>query len=426
MSKRSLVRTVSTSMVGNLFEFYDFALFGYFAPIIGKLFFPSDDPTVELISAFGVFAAGFIVRPIGGLVFGHIGDLFGRKRALVLAILLMAIPTAIIGMLPSYNQMGVMAPILLVTMRMLQGLSMGGNYSGSITFVTEHTDPKKRGLMGGFAVASCLTGLLLGSATAALFAKIFNESDLHSFGWRIPFLLGVLICFVGVYIRRKVDESPEFLEEKKNPTGIDHPLKEIGAKHKSQLTLAVGCTMLHDLSFYLLFVYMTTYLTSVLGIAEDIAFSINTVNLVVVTIVTVISAWLSDKWGRKKILTASAILFVMGTIPLMAMVNTKSTDNIFIAQLILAIAVGGYFGPIPALMIEAFPTRVRFSASALTTNISGPLFGGTAPMLMTWLISKTGSHMMPAYYLTGVAIIALVAVQFIKNVSKRHTHKVKG
>lgn len=144
MSKSSLVRTVATSMVGNLFEFYDFALFGYFAPIIGKLFFPSDNPTVELISAFGVFAAGFIVRPLGGLIFGHIGDVFGRKKALVLAILLMAIPTVLIGLLPDYNALGVMASILLVSLRMLQGVSLGGNYSGSITFVTEHTDPNKR------------------------------------------------------------------------------------------------------------------------------------------------------------------------------------------------------------------------------------------------------------------------------------------
>ncbi len=419
MSKPSLLRTISTSMVGNLFEFYDFALFGYFAPIIGKLFFPSDNPTVELISAFGVFAAGFIVRPLGGLIFGHIGDLFGRKRALVLAILLMAIPTAIIGLLPTYNNVGIWAPILLLTMRMLQGISMGGNYSGSITFITEHTAPNKRGLMGGFAVASCLAGILLGSATAAFFSKIMSESDLHSFGWRLPFLMGVLICFVGFYMRRQVTESPEFLEEQKNKDNVAHPLKEIAHKHKKQLTFAIGATMLHDLSFYLLFVYMTTYLTSVLGIAEDISFTINTVNLVVVSIVTVLSAWLSDKWGRRKILSAAAILFIIGTIPLMIMVNTKSTENIFIAQLILAIAVGGYFGPIPALMIEAFPTRVRYSASALTTNISGPLFGGTAPMLVTWLIDKTGSNMVPAFYLTGAAVIALGAVQFVKNVNAK-------
>jgi len=415
MKKKSLARTVTTSMVGNLFEFYDFALFGYFAPIIGKLFFPSDNPTVELISAFGVFAAGFIVRPLGGLIFGHIGDLFGRKRALVIAILLMSIPTAIIGLLPTYAQVGTLAPIMLVAMRMLQGISLGGNYSGSITFVTEHTDPKHRGLMGGFAVASCLSGILLGSATAAFFAQILDDSQLETFGWRVPFLLGVLICFVGFYMRRKVDESPEFLEEQKSiDKQTEHPLKEISKKHKGQIAAVVGATMLHDLSFYLLFVYMTTYLTTVLGIPDETSFTINTINLIVVSIVTVFSAWLSDKWGRKKILTASALLFVIGTIPLMTLMGGKNTYVIFASQLILAIAVGGYFGPIPALMIEAFPTRVRYSASALVTNISGPLFGGTAPMLVTWLIDKTGSNMVPAFYLTGTSVIAILAIQLVK------------
>lgn len=420
MSKSSLVRTVATSMVGNLFEFYDFALFGYFAPIIGKLFFPSDNPTVELISAFGVFAAGFIVRPLGGLIFGHIGDVFGRKKALVLAILLMAIPTVLIGLLPDYHSIGVLASILLVSLRMLQGISLGGNYSGSITFVTEHTDPNKRGLMGGFAVASCLAGILLGSATAAFFSKIMTESELHQFGWRIPFLLGVLICFVGVYMRRKVSESPEFIEEQAKNEIKEHPIREVFQTHKKQLTFAVGATMLHDLSFYLLFVYMTTYLTSVLGIAEDISFTINTVNLLVVSIVTVIAAAASDKFGRKKILSIAATLFILATVPMMHLVNTKDTLNIFGAQLFLAIAVGMYFGPIPALMIEAFPTRVRYSASSLTTNISGPLFGGTAPMLVTWLIDKTGSTMVPAFYLTGAAVVALIAVQCVRNVTGKN------
>ena len=419
MSKSSLVRTVATSMVGNLFEFYDFALFGYFAPIIGKLFFPSDNPTVELISAFGVFAAGFIVRPLGGLIFGHIGDVFGRKKALVLAILLMAIPTVLIGLLPDYHSIGVTASILLVSLRMLQGVSLGGNYSGSITFVTEHTAPNKRGLMGGFAVASCLAGILLGSATAAFFSKIMNESELHQFGWRIPFLLGVLICFVGVYMRRKVSESPEFIAEQARNEVKAHPIREVFQTHKKQLTFAVGATMLHDLSFYLLFVYMTTYLTSVLGIAEYISFTINTVNLLVVSIVTVVAAAASDKFGRKKILSIAAILFILATIPMMYLVNTKDTLFIFSAQLFMAIAVGMYFGPIPALMIEAFPTRVRYSASSLTTNISGPLFGGTAPMLVTWLIDKTGSTMVPAFYLTGAAVVALLAIQCVRNV----THK---
>lgn len=414
MSK-SFVRTIVVSMVGNLFEWFDFALFGYFAPIIGKLYFPSDDPVTELISAFGIFAAGFLVRPLGGMIFGHIGDKLGRKRAMVLTILLMAIPTAVIGCLPTYAHIGLAAPILLILMRMLQGVSMGGNYGGSITFTTEHTDPKRRGLIGSFAVTSCLVGILLGSATATLFSYILPEADLYSWGWRIPFVLGIFICFVGYYMRRNVPESPEYVVTQEMGKIQQHPVLEVFSEHGRTLLKIVLAVMLHDLSFYILFIYMASYLSEIVGLSKNAALAINTINLVVVSMVTVLAAWLSDRIGRKPVLAMSAFLFVIGTIPLLTIVNgTKDTTTILMAQMTLAIAVGGYFGPLPALMVESYPTSVRFSAIAITTNISGPLFGGTAPMLVAYLISLTGSSLVPAYYLTAAAIITLISLRFIK------------
>ncbi len=414
MSK-SLVKTVTVSMIGNLFEWFDFALFGYFAPIIGKLFFPSDDPVTELISAFGVFAAGFLVRPIGGMIFGHIGDRLGRKRALVLTILLMAIPTAMIGCLPTYTQIGIAAPILLILMRMLQGLSMGGNYGGSITFTTEHTDPKQRGLIGSFAVTSCLIGILFGSATATILSFILPEADLYSWGWRIPFIIGIFICFVGYYMRRNIPESPEYVVTQEMGKIQQHPVLEVFREHGNTLVKVVLAVMLHDLSFYILFVYMASYLSEIVGLSKNAALTINTINLVVVSIVTVLAAWLSDHIGRKPVLAMAALLFVVGTIPLLTIVSgTKDTTTILVAQMVLAIAVGGYFGPLPALMVESYPTSVRFSAIAITTNISGPLFGGTAPMLVAYLVNLTGSSLVPAYYLTAGAVIALVTLRFIK------------
>ncbi|WP_232224331.1 MFS transporter [Candidatus Paracaedibacter symbiosus] len=410
-----MVKTVTVSMIGNLFEWFDFALFGYFAPIIGKLFFPSDDPVTELISAFGVFAAGFLVRPIGGMIFGHIGDRLGRKRALVLTILLMAIPTAMIGCLPTYTQIGIAAPILLILMRMLQGLSMGGNYGGSITFTTEHTDPKQRGLIGSFAVTSCLIGILFGSATATILSFILPEADLYSWGWRIPFIIGIFICFVGYYMRRNIPESPEYVVTQEMGKIQQHPVLEVFREHGNTLVKVVLAVMLHDLSFYILFVYMASYLSEIVGLSKNAALTINTINLVVVSIVTVLAAWLSDHIGRKPVLAMAALLFVVGTIPLLTIVSgTKDTTTILVAQMVLAIAVGGYFGPLPALMVESYPTSVRFSAIAITTNISGPLFGGTAPMLVAYLVNLTGSSLVPAYYLTAGAVIALVTLRFIK------------
>lgn len=414
--KRSLFKTVTASLVGNLFEWYDFALFGYFAPVIGKLFFPSDNKAVELISAFGAFAAGYLIRPIGGMIFGYIGDRMGRKKAMVLSILLMAIPTALIGVLPTYAEIGIWAPILLMTIRMLQGISMGGNYGGSITFTTEHTDPSRRGLIGSFAVTSCLLGILVGSGAAALATNVFTEADLMAWGWRIPFVVGILICFVGFYIRRNVPESPEYIIAQEAGELIKNPVKEVFTSHGKTLAKVVMAVMLHDLSFYILLVYMATHLSVQLGLSQGMALTINTISLVVVSTFTVISAWLSDKIGRKAVLGGAAFLFVVGTIPLLGIVNTTDNPMIILgAQMLLSIAVGGYFGPLPALMVESYPTAVRFSAVTITTNISGPLFGGTAPMLVTFLIDKTGSNMVPAYYLTFGAVVALLVLRSIKN-----------
>jgi len=419
MPIKKLSRTIITSMIGTIFEFYDFALFGYFAPILGELFFPAENKTVQLISVFAVFAIGFVVRPVGGLFFGHMGDVVGRKKALVWSILLMAIPTFLIGLLPTYAKIGLWAPVLLIIMRMLQGLSFGGNYSGSLTFVIEHTPVERRGFVGGLSVTSCLAGFLLGSATAALFSIIYTQEQMHSFGWRIPFLFGVLICGVGFYMRQKLEETPEFIKEEKDPDHQNvHPLTEIAQTYKRQILYVVGTTMLHDLSFYLIFSYMTTYLTAVLNLSDSMSFAINTGNLVFAGIVTIIAGWMSDRYGRKKILTLSALIFVVGTIPLFMLINTKNPMLVLVGQLILAIGVGSVLGPLPSFMMEAFPTRVRCSASSVVTNLSGPIFGGVTPMFVTWMIAKTGSNLMPAFYLTLIAGLAIVAIRRVKVLGK--------
>ncbi len=413
---KKLARTVVTSMMGNLFEWYDFALFGYFAPVIGKLFFPSFDTITQLLSAYGAFAAGYLARPLGGLLFGHIGDRYGRKKALVLTILLMAIPTAIIGILPTYNDIGITASILLIVLRLLQGISMGGNYSGSITFTTEHSPEKHRGLIGSFAVTSCLMGLLLGSGTAALFATIFDTIQLESFGWRIPFLAGIFICLVGYYMRRTVPESPAYVNAQEAGELIKNPVRTLFRDYGMVLFTMILVVMLHDLSFYILFMYMPTHLTEFLFLNKSAAFTINTLNMVFVILFTLGSAWLSDRYSRKKIMGISAILFIIGTIPLMTVVNGNADHLIiiFLAQTLLAVGVGGYFGPLPALMVEAYPTNIRNSAISATTNISGPIFGGTAPLVVTFLINLTGSNMIPAFYLTAGAVLALIALIKIK------------
>ena len=328
---------------------------------------------------------------------------------------MMAIPTAVIGLLPTYEEIGISASILLIIMRMFQGFSMGGNYGGSITFTTEHSDPKHRGLIGSFAITSCLVGILLGSATAMLFSYALGEEALNTWGWRIPFLLGIFICFVGYYLRQQIPESPEYVEIKESGKASQYPVKQVFTKHGKTLSIVVLAVILHDLSFYMLFTYMPTFMTTQLHLTESVAFTINTINLFLVCVFTVLGAWLSDKIGRKTVMATAAMIFIVGTIPLFSiMSNTTDMMTIFWAQLIFAIAAGGYFGPTAAMMVEAFPTAIRFSAIAITTNISGPLFGGTVGVIVTYLIDKTGSKMIPAFYLTGIAIISLIALRFIR------------
>lgn len=411
---KTLRRAVVASTMGNLFAWYDFALFGYFASVFGKLFFPSADTATELLFSFGTFAAGFLARPIGGLIFGHIGDHWGRKKALILTIFLMAFPTTFIGLLPTYAQWGPWAAVALITMRLLQGIAMGGNYGGSITFATEHSAKNRRGLIGSFTMTSCLLGFLLGSTVATLCSSLLSEDQLYSWGWRVPFLLGILICFVGLYMRVWVAESPEYLDGKKAGTILHSPLKKVFTVYGKLLALVILVMMLHDVSFYLLSVYMATYLSDVLGLAKGAAFTINTINLLIVGIAIMVSAWLSDKVGRRPVMTASALLFIVATLPLMLVVtHTHSAPLIFSCQMILAIAVGGYLGPLPVLMSEVYPMQIRYSAIAITTNVSGTLFGGVSPLFVTYLIKVTGCTLMPGIYLMVAAFISLAALYCI-------------
>lgn len=419
---KTLRRAIAASTMGNLFAWYDFALFGYFASVFGKLFFPSSDPATELLFSFGTFAGGFLARPLGGLIFGHIGDHWGRKKALILTIFLMAFPTTLIGVLPTYAEWGSWAAVTLIGMRLLQGIAMGGNYGGSITFATEHSAHHRRGLIGSFTMTSCLLGFLLGSTVATLCSSFLSDEQLYTWGWRVPFLMGMVICFVGLYMRKWVEESPEYLEGKKAGIILHSPLKKVFTIYGKLVTIVTLIMMLHDVSFYLLFVYMATYLSDVLGLAKEAAFMINTINLFIVALAIIGSAWLSDKIGRRPVMIASALIFIVATIPLLTLIiHSHNTSLVLFCQMILALAVGGYLGPLPVLMSELYPVQIRYSAIAITTNVSGTIFGGASPLFVTYLIKVTGSNMMPGIYLVVAAVISLLALRSV-HLKTAHGH----
>lgn len=408
---KNLIRTIAAGAIGNVLEWYDFALYGYLAPIIADLFFPSDNPAISLIKTFGVFAAGFFMRPLGSLVFGHIGDKYGRKQALALSILVMAIATTLIGLLPTYHQIGIWAAVLLTILRLFQGLSVGGEYTTSVSFLVEHAPPNRRGLIGSFGLFGAVLGILLGSAVGAVLTGFLSHDALYSYGWRIAFLVGIPLGLLGFYIRRKIEETPGFKEIEEAEEIAKFPLLETLKTAPKEFLKTVGLSTLQAVSFYVLFVYLTTYYAKILGIPFSKALTINTISMVVLVLFIPVMSFLSDLVGRKKILTFSILSVILLSYPLFKMIATGDITKIIIAHMTFAFITSGFMGTVPTVLVEMFPTKIRNTAYSVGYNLALALFGGTAPLVVTYLIKETGDILAPAYYLIAASIVAfLIAI----------------
>lgn len=408
-------KVVVSGMIGNALEWYDYALYGHFAAIIGAQFFPSDNPLNSMIATFGVFAAGFLTRPLGAVVFGYIGDRYGRRISLAVSILLMAIPTACIGLLPTFAQIGILAPILLTVIRLLQGLSLGGEFSGSITYITEHAPAKKRGFIGSSAMFSLVLGILIGSAVATLFAEFLPREDLERWGWRIPFIIGVVIGLIGLYIRTNLHESPVYQEAKKAGHLSKKPLAEAFSHHWPEMLQAIGFYLSVTVPFYMLAVFMNTFVTRVLEQPLEDALLMNTINLIVMMAMVPFSGALSDRVGRKPIIAFVSLGYILLSYPIFYLLAKGGFWNALAAQVMLAALIGWFIGPIPALLVELFPTSVRYTGMSISYNFCAAAFGGTTPMVATWLVQVTGMKTVVAFYLMFCAVLTLVSLCFYKD-----------
>lgn len=408
-------KVVVSGMIGNALEWYDYALYGHFAAIIGAQFFPSDNPLNSMIATFGVFAAGFLTRPLGAIMFGYIGDRYGRRISLAASILLMAIPTACIGLLPTFAQIGILAPILLTVIRLLQGLSLGGEFSGSITYITEHAPMKKRGFIGSSAMFSLVLGILIGSAVATGFAEFLPREDLERWGWRIPFIIGVVIGLIGLYIRTNLHESPVYQEAKAAGHLSKKPLREAFKHHTPEMFQAIGFYLSVTVPFYMLAVFMNTFVTRVLEQPLEDALLMNTINLLVMMVMVPFSGALSDRIGRKPILAAVCVGYILLSYPIFYLLAKGGFWNALAAQIMLAALIGWFIGPIPALLVELFPTSVRYTGMSISYNFCAAVFGGTTPMVATWLVQATGIKTIVAFYLMLCAVITLIALYFYKD-----------
>ena len=405
-------QVIAAGMIGNVLEWYDFAVYGYFATAIGRHFFPHEDAVAQLLSAFGVFAIGYVMRPVGGAVIGHIGDRFGRRTALTFSVAAMAIPTFLIGLLPGYATLGLAAPIALTLLRMVQGLSVGGEYTSSMVFLVEHAPDGRRGMMGALASCGATAGILLGSAVGAGFAASMSDAALDAWGWRIPFLLGLAVGIAGYLLRRHVMETVPAERRKRAP------IMETLSDHWRIVLGFAGLSAFNAVSFYVGFVYLVSWLQTADGIAPARALEINSLSMAVLLPVVMATGFLSDRVGRKPLLLLACILGFVGAVPLFLLLNHPSAISAQLGQLGLVAVIGLYGGTQPAIMVEAAPLPVRCTAVALGYNITFGVIGGFTPLAATWLVDRTGDEIAPAFL-----IMAAAAVTFLTVLRFRETYR---
>ena len=407
-------RVIAAGAIGNVLEWYDFAVYGYFATAIGRAFFPREDPVAQVLAAFGIFAVGYLMRPIGGAVVGYIGDKYGRRAALTFSVAAMAIPTFLVGALPGHATLGLMAPILLTLLRMIQGLSVGGEYTTSVVFMVEHAPPGRRGVIGAVACCGACGGILLGSATGAVLASLMSAEALENWGWRIPFLLGLLVGLAGYFLRRHLVEAPRPAASGRSP------LADTFRLHWRLLGRLAGLSVFNAVSFYLMFVYIVSWLQFADGVAPAHALGINTISMAILLPVMIGMGWLSDRIGRKPMLLGATGLAFVSAFPLFWLMHHDQYALILLGQLGFVLAIGMFLGTQPTTMVEAVPAEVRCTAVALGYNVTLGIIGGLSPLAATWLVQRTGDNLAPAYM-----IMAAAAVSFLATLLYRETSRMK-
>jgi len=403
-------KAVIAGTIGNVLEWYDFGVYGYFATTISSLFFPGEDKTISLLKTFAVFGVGFVMRPVGSILFGIYGDRFGRRLALSAVIFLMAFSTVAIGLLPTYAQAGVLAPTLLVIFRLLQGLSAGGEWGGSTSYIVEYAPEGRRGFIGSWQQVSVGSGFLLGSLSAALLSSMLSPEAFISWGWRIPFLLGFLVGILGAYLRWGLRDTPKFSEIERQGQVAQAPLIEAFTKYRREALTIFGLTIHNTVAYYIPIVCMTSYIVSVAKLPPSSALWIGTSCLLVFVILIPIWGALSDRIGRKPLLLLSCVGYIVLAYPLFMLASSGNAKLALIAQMVMILLLSFYSGACPAVYSEILPTRVRYTALSIGYNVAVAVFGGFAPFIATWLIGLTGNNLAPAYYLMAAATVTFVVL----------------
>jgi len=408
-AKPTLTRVIVAASLGNALEWFDFLVYGYFAVTISKVFFPSANETASLLATLGTFSVSFLVRPIGAILIGAYTDRAGRKAGLTLSILLMVIGTTMTALMPGYATIGLAAPILILVARLLQGFSVGGEFGSAVTFLAEQTASRK-GFVASWQWASTgITGALA-SSFGILLTTILSPEQLVEWGWRVPFLFGILVGPVGLYIRRRLDETPEYVGIKPTRT----PVRDVLREHPIECLLAMGAAVVSNSSAYII-LYIPTYAMKELHLPQATGFTATFVGAVILGIVSPFAGHLSDKFGRSGLLTGTAWLFFLTTYPIFyLMVAYPTLATAIFAAGWLSLVKAGYSGVLPSQLAELFPTAVRGIGVSLSFAIAVTIFGGFTPFVATWLIAMTGNSLSPSFYIMFTAALSIIALVFVR------------
>lgn len=404
--KRALV----AACIGNFIEYFDFVVYGYFASVIAPLFFPSSDPAASLLLTFAVFAISYASRPIGGLIFGHLGDKYGRKTPLAIAIMLIAGATTLIGLMPTYQSIGIAAPILLTVARLIQGISVGGEYGGATSFISEYAPANRRGFYTGWQTFTIGLALLVGGGVASLITGVLTHDQLYSWGWRLPFLAGVPLGLIGLYLRLKLEETPHFTAANADVQAEKVPLLAGLRKEWKAILIGMGLISAPSACIYIYYIYSPTYLAKVMGFSLADAQRANLYSMIFYCALLPLFAFLSDIVGRKPLMLVSALAIALVTYPAFHLLDPHNFNQTVFALCLMSLAFAPHSATALCAMSEIMPTKMRYTGLSVSLNIPVTLLGGTAPFLATYLVAHTGNPLSPSWIVVGAAVLTLMSV----------------
>lgn len=409
-SGKSIRKSVVAGSIGVFVHWFDWAIYAYLASTIAAVFFPEEDEVSRLLSVFAVFAVSFLVRPVGAVIIGNLGDRLGRKRSLSVVIIAMAASTLVMGLLPGYDAIGILAPILLIVVRIVQGLAAGGEFGSAAAFLAEYSPAKRRGFGVSWLEFGSLLGFLAASFVVYLLHLAFTDAQVVEWAWRIPFLVTVPLGIVGFYIRLKIEDTPEFEELLALENTPASPIREVFRRNGREFLQTCGVQIFMQVTFYVVLVYLLTYQEVELGIDASLAALLTTLASALGLLVVPLAGHVSDRVGRKPVLMAAAIAQTVLAVPLVLLMMSGAPWAAFVSTLGLALILAIVLGTHAVAVAELFPTRTRQAGLSIAYAIVAALFAGTAPYVITWLIGSTGSLLVPGFVLVAVGVVGIVSI----------------